>query len=251
MYLNELYHTAMCLSETPDTLGEFSISETGGIDGAEGDQTGWESHKCAYYSYPWNGILECVNAEEAVEKAEKNAWKKKGGFWYWLDECGRITTGWKAINNLWYFFEKDGKMATGWRRIDGKYYFFGASGRMLKGWQQINGQFYYLTPAERRDADHPHGSMRTGFLNEGRYTYYLREKADHGIPEGAMVNGWYDIDGDTYFFNTNSKGHPNGSMFRNHWVGKYYLKDDGKMAKNETLKIGGKEYKFNSKGVNE
>lgn len=65
VYLNEACHTAMCLSAKPDMLMEFSISETGGIDGKEGDQTGWESHTCTYYNYPWDGILECVNNEDA------------------------------------------------------------------------------------------------------------------------------------------------------------------------------------------
>lgn len=65
VYLNEVNHTAMCLSSNPDQLMEFSISENGGIDGVEGDQTGNESHIRTYYNYPWNGILECVNTEEA------------------------------------------------------------------------------------------------------------------------------------------------------------------------------------------
>ena len=64
IYLNEACHTAMCLSAVPDMLMEFAISETGGIDGAEGDQTGHESHIRAYYDYPWHGILECINREE-------------------------------------------------------------------------------------------------------------------------------------------------------------------------------------------
>lgn len=57
MYLKEGHHVAMCLTQTPDTLMEFSISETGGIYGQEGDQTGRESHVRAYYDYPWDGIL--------------------------------------------------------------------------------------------------------------------------------------------------------------------------------------------------
>lgn len=60
VYLNEANHTAMCVSAMPDMLAEFAISETGGIDGAEGDQTGYESYVHAYYDYPWDGILECV-----------------------------------------------------------------------------------------------------------------------------------------------------------------------------------------------
>ena len=60
VYLNEANHTAMCVSAVPDMLAEFSISETGDIDGAEGDQTGRESYIHAYYDYPWDGILECI-----------------------------------------------------------------------------------------------------------------------------------------------------------------------------------------------
>lgn len=57
VYLNESHHTAMCLGG--GKLGEFSSSETGGIDGAEGDQTGWESNICNFYNYSkgWDGIL--------------------------------------------------------------------------------------------------------------------------------------------------------------------------------------------------
>lgn len=71
VYLNEACHTAMCLSAVPDMLMEFSSSETGGIDGAEGDQTGNESHIRAYYDYPWDGILECINKEEVTVAATK------------------------------------------------------------------------------------------------------------------------------------------------------------------------------------
>ena len=61
IYLNEQYHTAMCISAEPDMLAEFSISENGTAYGDEGDQTGYESHICAYYDYPWDGILHWKN----------------------------------------------------------------------------------------------------------------------------------------------------------------------------------------------
>lgn len=73
IYLNEACHTAMCLSAVPDMLMEFAISENGGIDGAEGDQTGHESHIREYYNYPWDGILECINREEAQTGTASNA----------------------------------------------------------------------------------------------------------------------------------------------------------------------------------
>ena len=65
IYLNEVHHTAMCLSAVPDMLAQFSISENGTIDGAEGDQTGYESNIKPYYDYPWDGkLVYCGPARE-------------------------------------------------------------------------------------------------------------------------------------------------------------------------------------------
>lgn len=58
VYLNIANHTAMCQSDVPDMLSEFSSNEYGGAyGGSRGDQTGWESHITSYYDYPWDGIL--------------------------------------------------------------------------------------------------------------------------------------------------------------------------------------------------
>lgn len=60
-YLNEINHTSMCISAYPDMLAEFSINEWGGITGgAVGDQTGWESHRNAFYGFPWDWCLELI-----------------------------------------------------------------------------------------------------------------------------------------------------------------------------------------------
>lgn len=58
--LNIQNHTAMMQNQI--RVMEFSISETGGIHGATGDQTGQESHSRAYYDYPWDGCFECTDA---------------------------------------------------------------------------------------------------------------------------------------------------------------------------------------------
>jgi len=56
LYLNEECHVAMC--QPGGQLSEFSGNEWGGVYGGErGDQTGWESHICGYYWYPWDGCL--------------------------------------------------------------------------------------------------------------------------------------------------------------------------------------------------
>ena len=68
VYLDEQNHTAMCIRNDgeADLLGEFSISETGGIDGEPGDQTGNESSIHGYYE-AWNGILHYTGAANSGE----------------------------------------------------------------------------------------------------------------------------------------------------------------------------------------
>ena len=60
-YLNEVNHTAMCISSEPDMLAEFCINEFGGVYGGQtGDQTGGESRRARFYRYPWDWCLECI-----------------------------------------------------------------------------------------------------------------------------------------------------------------------------------------------
>ena len=63
IYLNERDHTAMCVSDVPDMLAEFSINEHGTITGGQvGDQTGRECLVRPFYtpSFGWDGILTYV-----------------------------------------------------------------------------------------------------------------------------------------------------------------------------------------------
>lgn len=73
LYLNETNHVAMC--QGGGKLSEFSASETGGIYGTRGDQTGWESHITGYYSYPWDGCLHYIGTKEAGVAPERTVWQ--------------------------------------------------------------------------------------------------------------------------------------------------------------------------------
>ena len=55
VYLDEDKHTAMALGN--GKLGHFASSESGGISGKAGDQTGYESRIQAYYRGTWDGVL--------------------------------------------------------------------------------------------------------------------------------------------------------------------------------------------------
>lgn len=89
IYLDIDCHTAMCIdgSADNDLLAEFSLAETGGIDGEPGDQTGNESSIHWFYEANWDGILhyiggdqEAAETHEATESSvtpdiEEMAWK--------------------------------------------------------------------------------------------------------------------------------------------------------------------------------
>lgn len=71
IYLNIQHHTAMCISDIPDMLGEFNINEYGEIiGGQEGDQTGQESRIRTYYDFPWDGILHYKGGENDMTPGE-------------------------------------------------------------------------------------------------------------------------------------------------------------------------------------
>ncbi len=55
VWLDESTHTAMCMGG--GKIAHFSGSETGGIDGAPGDQTGRESRIQDWYRGSWDGVL--------------------------------------------------------------------------------------------------------------------------------------------------------------------------------------------------
>lgn len=277
VYLNEVHHTAMCTSAVPDLLAEFCISETGGIDGAEGDQTGYESYEHAYYDRPWDGILECVNTEPANEvksdrwvKDAKGWWYRRadGSYpkdqwllldaWYYFDSYGyALRNQWKYIKGLWYYFGDDCRMSKGWIKLDGHWYYLNPTagakpeGAMLTGWQKIGSYWYFLRPA--RDGDHPEGSAATEWIRDDLYWYYLLPEKKGSKPECSMALGWEQIGGKWYYFNPDKNCQPIGSMMCCHWItenGKrYYVKEDGVMAANESIVIDGKEYRFDGSGA--
>lgn len=57
LYLNHSNHVAMCQTQYPDVLSEFSWGDNGAYGNKRGDQSGQEASVHEYYDYPWNGIL--------------------------------------------------------------------------------------------------------------------------------------------------------------------------------------------------
>lgn len=184
-------------------------------------------------------------------------WKQIGGTWYYFDSNGyAVRNKWIQDDGHWYYFNDNCSMATGWKWVDTAWYYLNPQsgsapcGAMLDGWQYIDGRWYYLNAMNL--SGHKHGDMITGMFDQGIHTYYCRTESENGNPTGSMVTGWKWIDDAWYYFNVDLDCQPVGSMLKNHWLTenghRYYLKDDGKMAKDESIEISGKTYTFNNSG---
>ena len=69
LYLNEANHVAMCQSQEPDMLSEFSWGDNGAYGNKRGDQSGQEASVHGFYDYPWDGILHYNGKADTVSKA--------------------------------------------------------------------------------------------------------------------------------------------------------------------------------------
>lgn len=210
------------------------------------DNVGWWYQR-ADGSYPKSQwlLLDCYYYFNDKGYALANEWLSYGGNWYWLKDDCRMATGWQYIDKHWYYLNPTGTKNK-------------PVGAMLDGWQFIDGQWYYLRT--KADGEHPHGSMVEGSVTVGDYDYYCRVAGeDKNYPTGSMLTGWHKVVDEEnktkwFWYNKDANCQPVGSMLKNHWLTtengkKYYLKDDGEMACNETIEISGKEYSFDASGA--
>lgn len=128
-------HTELYLGDGKQ--GGARIAETGGINGAKGDQTGREITASAYKASDWTKVFRYAQA----------GWvKAKDGRWWYQYENGSYPKDqWLKVSGKWYFFDKSGWMVASSFIDDGaaKYY-VNASGAMVVGWCKIDGFWYYF-----------------------------------------------------------------------------------------------------------
>lgn len=86
----------------------------------------------------------------------------------------------------------------------------------LTGWQKLNWQghedWYYFETEATATSYNPVGSMRKGWLKDGKNAdgtgspaggdrwFYLRPQREGEYPQGSIVTGWYKIGGSWYYF---------------------------------------------------
>ena len=161
--------------------------------------------------------------------------------------------GWKKDSNGWQYLVGNSNYKNQWAQISGKWYYFNEKGYMESNCYR-NG--YWLTSSGAWNPNYSHGTWKknsTGWWYEDNGWYPVKQ--------------WLWIDGKCYYFN--NKGYMESKCYRDRcWLtasgawdtryshgtwksnstGKWY-EDNGWRPVNQTLKIDGVKYKFDSKGM--
>ena len=208
------------------------------------------------YTYDTNCKSVSVILTGTIKAAEERTsvipgWKHDNhGWWYQNTDGSRLTGQWQMLDGKWYYFDSDSYMHKGWLFTGGAWYYLSGSGAMATGWQYINGSWYYM---------YNNGVMATGWAKVNGSWYYMNSS-------GAMQTGWQKINGAWYYLTSS------GAMAHSEYYGGYWLNADGSWtypntaswrltdgrwwygdktgwyAKNQTLRIDGTAYTFDSEG---
>ena len=195
------------------------------------------------------------------------------GTFYLDTTSGAMQTGWKFVESAksWYFFDKcTGAALTGWQELEYngavKWYFFNNGGAMYEDSYTPDG--YYVDssgawdgkPKDLENATRDDGDWSCDD-ESGDCSYYNKN--------GELLSGWQKIDGEEYFFGNNG-------VLQNGWIKKgndwyfyedntriindfiedsdgkkYYIKEDGKMARGLVLTNDGNYYCFKEDGTSD
>ena len=208
---------------------------------------------------------------------QKKGWQTINGYRYYFGsgdlkkaapESLYMATGWrKDGDGNRRYFTSSGRMATQWCTLDGKKYYFNPdTGIMRTGWLYLGeDKYYFNTKTGIMSADvmlkdtkknitryfNPSGRMARGwktFSSEKKCYFNSDLKSDR---DGAMVHGFKDIDGKTYYFLSTDGRKVTGWVTNKQTGAKYYLNPEngGIRVENTEMTISGKTYIFDKDGV--
>ena len=206
------------------------------------------------------GWVSVQGADGVLEKTNK----------YYLNTSGVPLKGVQIINGKYYYlgtggclekgYYNDEKNYVGWRTYGPKIRYYLQSGEMAAGFWKVNGTLFYFS---KKTGYRKEGSDKWPIVTIGSKKYTMSAKGaiytkgwkkDADITNyryfdknGVMQTKWLTLDGVKYYLNSDTGLRTLGLNKISDKF--YYFNTYGKLQINKTVKIDGKSYKTDSKGV--
>ena len=201
------------------------------------------------YSHEWSGNY-FLKSDGAMAD---NEWVFDRNYNSWF----YIKPGGTYARNEWkddYYLKGGGYMAKSEFIYDRKYqatYYLDVSGKYVRNqWRQIDSKWYHFRKYGEMDTSKWIGSYYVksdGAMAASELVYDPTYNSSFYFDEnGKYLNKqWKEIDGDWYYFKDG------GYIAKNEWVGSYFIKGNGRMAKNEMQydQSTGSSYYFKEDGT--
>ena len=183
------------------------------------------------YSHEWSGSYFLKDSGAMAD----NEWvfDRNYNSWFYIKPGGAYARNeWKGD----YYLKGGGYMAKSEFIYDSKYqatYYLDASGKYVRDqWREIDGKWYHFRKYGEMDTSKWIGSYYVksdGAMAASELVYDPTYNSSFYFDEnGKYLNKqWKEIDGDWYYFKDG------GYIAKNEWVGSYFIKGNGRMAKNE------------------
>ena len=201
------------------------------------------------YSHEWSGSYFLKDSGAMAD----NEWvfDRNYNSWFYIKPGGTYARNeWKGD----YYLKGGGYMAKSEFIYDSKYqatYYLDVSGKYVRDqWKEINGKWYHFRKYGEMDTSKWIGSYYVksdGAMAASELVYDPTYNSSFYFDEnGKYLNKqWKEIDGDWYYFKDG------GYIAKNEWVGSYFIKGNGRMAKNEMQydQSTGSSYYFKEDGT--
>ena len=201
------------------------------------------------YSHEWSGSYFLKDSGAMAD----NEWvfDRNYNSWFYIKPGGAYARNeWKGD----YYLKGGGYMAKSEFIYDSKYqatYYLDVSGKYVRDqWKEIDGKWYHFRKYGEMDTSKWIGSYYVksdGAMAASELVYDPTYNSSFYFDEnGKYLNKqWKEIDGDWYYFKDG------GYIAKNEWVGSYFVKGNGRMAKNEMQydQSTGSSYYFKDDGT--
>lgn len=181
----------------------------------------------------------------------------------YFDEEGRLCTGFfvDTKTSTIHYADQDGILQKGIVNVSAdeekeRYMYFDENYNLFKGWFTYENDKYYATSSGdliiskiQSLKNELYYFDKDGKLQTGGWIDVGEGKKAYASPDGQLLIDWQSIDGAVYYFEkgimTTEWKYFKTDKEPEHWS---YFGTDGKLVKNQTLKINNNDYTFDGKG---